>query len=98
MPNTMTGLPVLVRGTRDFGPSKFGRYSGDPPRYTGRRVDLLGRSLRVAPSADPAEVIRRYLTDRRTRSTKELAAKAVVLIYPENRVGEIIWPIANHTS
>ena len=42
-------FPSRWRGTRDFGPSKFGRYSGDPPRYTGRRIDLLGRSLRVDP-------------------------------------------------
>ena len=54
-------FPARWRGTRDFGPSKFGRYSCDPPRYTGRRVDLLGRSLRVELGADPAEVIRRYL-------------------------------------
>jgi hypothetical protein len=90
-------FPPRWRGTRDFGLSKFGRYSGDPPRYTGRRVDLPGRSLRVEPGADPAEAIRRYLAAQRTRSAKELAAKAVVLIHPENRVGEMIWPAANHT-
>ena len=38
-------FPARWRGTRDFGPSKFGRYPGDPPRYSGRRVDLLGRLL-----------------------------------------------------
>jgi len=37
------------------------------------------------------EAIRRYLTVRRTRSAKELAAKAVVLIDPESRLGEIAW-------
>lgn len=25
-------FPARWRGTRDFGPSKFGRYPGDPPR------------------------------------------------------------------
>jgi hypothetical protein len=35
-------FPPRWRGTRDFGLSKFGRYSGDPLRYSGRRVDLLG--------------------------------------------------------
>ena len=91
-------FPARWRGTRDFGPSKFGRYSGDPPRYTGRRVDLLGRSLRVKSGADPAEVIRRYLAARRTRSAQELAAKAAVLIHPEDRVGEIVWPVANEAN
>jgi hypothetical protein len=91
-------FPARWRGTRDFGPSKFGRYPRDAPRYSGRRVDLLGRSLRVEPGADLTEAIRRYLTVRRTRSAKELAAKAVVLIDPESRLGEIAWSGANHTS
>jgi hypothetical protein len=85
-------FPARWRGTRDFGPSKFGRYPGDPPRYSGRRVDLLGRSLAAAPGADPADAIQRYLAARRTESAKALAAKAVVLIDPQNRAGEIVWP------
>jgi hypothetical protein len=86
-------FPARWRGTRDFGPSRFGRYPGDPPRYSGRRVDLLGRSLRAEPGADPADVLRRYLAARRTDSAKALAAKAMVLIHPENRAGEIVWPL-----
>ena len=91
-------FPPRWRGTRDFGPSRFGRYPGDPPRYVGRRVDLLGRSFQVVPDADPAEVIRNYLATRQTRSAKELAAKAVVLLCPESRVGEIVWPVADQTG
>jgi hypothetical protein len=86
-------FPARWRGTRDFGPSRFGRYPGDPPHYSGRRVDLLGRSLPAKPGADPADVLRRYLAARRTDSAKALAAKAVVLIHPENRAGEIVWPL-----
>lgn len=85
-------FPARWRGTRDFGPSKFGRYPGDPPRYSGRRVDLLGRSLPAEQGADPADVLRRYLAARRTASAKALAAKAVILIDPQNRAGEIVWP------
>jgi hypothetical protein len=88
-------FPARWRGTRDFGPSKFGRYPGDPPRYAGRRVDLLGRSLPAGPGADPAEVLRRYLAARRTDSAKALAARAVVLIHPPNRAGEIVWPVSH---
>jgi hypothetical protein len=91
-------FPARWRGTRDFGPSKFGRYPGDPPRYSGRRVDLLGRSLPAEPGADSAEILRRYLTARRTDSAKCLAAKAVVLIDPGNRAGEIVWPADGHAS
>jgi hypothetical protein len=90
-------FPARWLGRRDFGPSKFGRYPGDPPRYSGRRVDLLGRSLPAEPGADPADVLRQYLAARRTDSAKALAAKAVVLIDPRNRAGEIVWP-ASHAS
>ena len=85
-------FPARWRGTKDFGPSKFGRFPGDPPRYAGRRDDLLGRSLPVAPGADPADAIRRYLSARRTKSARALAAKAAVLIHPGSRAGEIVWP------
>ena len=91
-------FPARWRGTRDFGPSKFGRYPGDPPRYSGRRVDLLGRSLPAAPGADPADAIRRYLAARRTESAKALAAKAVILMDPQNRTGEIVWPPGRHAG
>jgi hypothetical protein len=86
-------FPPRWRGTRDFGPSKFGRYPGDPPRYLGRRVDLLGRSLPVRPGADPGAVLQSYLAGRRTGSAKALAAKAAVLVDPQNRAGEIVWPL-----
>jgi hypothetical protein len=85
-------FPPRWRGTRDFGPSKFGRYPGDPARYSGRRVDCLGRSLPAALGADPAEAIRRYLAGRRTESARQLAAKAVILIDQRGRTGEIVWP------
>jgi hypothetical protein len=88
-------FPARWRGTRDFGPSRFGRYPSDPPRYSGRRVDLLGRSLPAEPGADLADVLRRYLAARRTDSAKALAAKAVVLIHPENRAAEIVWPVSH---
>jgi len=85
-------FPARWRGTADFGRSKFGRFPGDPPRHQGRRVDLMGRSLHVPLTADPADVIRNYLSAARTESASALAAKAAVLIVPSDRAGEIIWP------
>lgn len=84
--------PYRWRGTADFGPSKFGRYPGDSPSYTGRRVDFLGRSLPAPPGADPATVLRAYLSAARTASAKALAAKPVILISPEHHVAECVWP------
>lgn len=85
-------FPPRWRGTRDFGPSKFGRYPDDPPRYSGRRVDLLGRSLPVPIGSDPVEALLNYLAARQTDSAKALAAKAMVLIDPPERAGEVVWP------
>lgn len=38
----------------DFGPSRFGRSPEDEPSYEGRRIGLLGRSLKAKPNADPS--------------------------------------------
>jgi hypothetical protein len=78
----------------DFGRSRFGRYPGDPDSFRGRRVDLIGRSLEVPPSADPVEALRRYLTAGRTETARKLARKAVVVLEPDDLRGEIIWPQA----
>jgi hypothetical protein len=88
-------FPYRWRGTADHGPSKFGWYPDDPPSFTGRRVDLLGRSLDVPLDAEPAAVLSDYFSAARTRSAKELAAKAVVLINPEQLAGKVVWPVAS---
>lgn len=85
-------FPYRWRGTADFGPSKFARWPGDPPSYTGRRVDFLGRSVPAPVGADPSAVLRGYLSAARTSSAKALAAKAVILITPEHSAGECVWP------
>lgn len=78
----------------DFGPSRFGRYPRDPAFFHGRRVDLIGRSLDVAPDADPVEAVMHYLADGRTETARQLAKKAVVLLEPEPLRGQVIWPRA----
>ena len=87
-------FPYRWRGTADYGRSKFGRYPGDLPSFTGRRVDLLGRSLDAPPGAEPAAALRGWLSAARTETARQLAAKAVVLITPGHRAGEVIWPAA----
>jgi hypothetical protein len=77
---------------RRFRSVEIGRYSGDPNRCGGRRVDLVGRLLPVPLTADPADIVRSYLTAARTASSRHLAAKAVVIINPSDRAGEIVWP------
>ncbi|HZR54804.1 MAG TPA: hypothetical protein VFB06_35555 [Streptosporangiaceae bacterium] len=84
-------FPYRWRGTADYGPSKFGRFPGDPQSFTGRRVDRLGRSLAVPLDADPATVLQDYIATARTASAKALAAEAAVLIYPKELAGKVVW-------
>lgn len=84
-------FPHRRRGKRDFGDSKFGRRPKDFKHFVGRRVDLLSRSLRVRPSADPLEVINEYLSKPRTKSARKLAQKAVVIIDPPDLRGHVAW-------
>jgi hypothetical protein len=85
-------FPFRWRTETDFGPSQFGRYPADPASFRGRRVDLLGRSLPVLPSADPIQAVRSYLRAGRTETARQLARKAVVLIDPESARGDVVWP------
>lgn len=76
----------------DLGDPKFGR-TPDSPRFVGRRVDCLGRSLDVECNTDPVSAIRAYLSYARTRSAQELAKKAVVLVEPRGLSGVVVWPL-----
>ena len=84
-------FPSRRVGKRDFGPSKFGK-NPDDAHYSGRRVDLLARSIRFSLTSDPAQSIREYLARPSTKTAQELSRKAVVLIEPKSFVGEIVWP------
>jgi hypothetical protein len=91
------GVTFPYRRSRhlDFGPSKFGRWSRELPKFrhfAGRRVDLFMRDLPVTADADPADALRSYLRARKTKTAKALVAKGLVLIDPPDRRGEIIWP------
>lgn len=85
-------FPYRRMGGRDFGSTKFGRHPSNADRYKGRGVDLLGRSLKCSKNADPVKMIRDYLKNRETKSANELSKKAVVMLFPENLFGKVIWP------
>lgn len=78
---------------RDFGLSKFGRWPHDPPKFVGRRIDLLWRTLLWPVDGDPVQAVRHYLRGGKPGSTPwHLAQKAVVLLRPTERMGEVAWP------
>lgn len=86
------GYPYRRRGVEDFGDSELGRHPDDHG-FQGRRVDLLGRALKVATTADPVTSIRNYLRAGGTATARELAKKAVVVIDPGARFSQVAWPL-----
>lgn len=75
----------------DFGDDKFGRSEISNPLFTGRRVDLMARSLPVEPNTSIVDALRDYLSNPKTQTACELAEKAVILLEPE--LGMVVWPI-----
>lgn len=84
-------FPPRRHGFQDFGPSKFGRNPNDKPRFTGRRVDVLGRSISMLRSETPIQSVQRYLREGRTESSRRLAERPVVVVWPSEDCGRIIW-------
>ena len=85
-------FPYRRRGEKDFGISKFGCHPSDAENFKGRRIEMMGRSLKVRKSTDPVKTIRNYLSKPTTKSAKELRQKAVVFLAPERYMGRIVWP------
>jgi hypothetical protein len=83
-------FPYRRNASADFGDPKFGR-SQNWGHFIGRRVDLLGRSMKVSPHESPADTLRRYLSSSRTASACALAKKAMVLVYPRAQLGTVVW-------
>lgn len=84
-------FPPRRHGRQDFGPSKFGRNPNEEARFTGRRVDVLGRSIEKLRSETPIEAVQRYLRMHHTQSARRLAERPVVVLWPSPWRGRVIW-------
>ena len=74
----------------DFGPSRFGAHPIDRAKgYGGRRVDIMGRSIRFEQGESTVAAVRRWLQSG-TNSALHLAARPMIAIYPDAILGEII--------
>jgi hypothetical protein len=82
-------FPVRRLQRRDFGKSRFGRHPGDTG-FLGRQVHLLGRS--IEDRQDPVSSIQSYLAQGRTHTAIELSRKVVVLLWPADLRGTVVWP------
>jgi hypothetical protein len=86
-------FPYRRHATADFGNPKFGK-SPNWEHFVGRRVDLLGRSMDVSSQASAVDASRGYLSSLSTASARALAKKAMILIYPHELLGTVVWPLS----
>lgn len=85
-------FPPQKRFREDYGRSRFGRDPALPESFAGRAVDVQGRSLRVAPGADPVTTLQAWLRTRPTPTARSLSAGTLVLLEPEPLLGYCVWP------
>jgi hypothetical protein len=55
-------------------------------------VDVIGRSIGFADSETPVEAVQRYLRETRSTSARLLSERPVIVIWPANACGQVIWP------
>lgn len=90
--------PYRARKSVDSKFDKFGVHPLDAIKgYEGRRVDLIGRAIDVdiirRNKSDPKDCVIEYLKRQRTKTTQELAKKAIIGLWPKTILGKVIWPV-----
>jgi hypothetical protein len=92
---TSITYPVRRRSVKDFGTDKFGTtYPGANiknfhPEFIGRNIDLMARN--IDKTGDYIESIQNYLKNQNSPTAYYLSQKAVVVLYPEEDIGKILW-------
>ncbi len=89
-PFNETHLPYRTIWNWDYKNPKFGRHPSMPD-YCGRKVDVLVRSIKNYSTDDPIGTIHQFLQSENTATSKALAKKAAVMLYPESLIGEVVW-------
>ena len=69
---------------------KFGRHPISDG-YSGRRIDVLVRSIKNCSMDDPLKTLHKFLQYENTASSRELAKKAIVLLSPKTLLGTVAW-------
>jgi len=83
-------LPYRTIWNWDYKNPKFGRHPSISG-YTGRIVDVLVRSIKNYTENDPVKTLHQFLQYENTASSRALAKKAVVILYPESLLGKVVW-------
>jgi hypothetical protein len=90
-------FPPRWRGKCDFGPSRFGSNPDDGPRYSGRRIDVLGRDIPVPRGISAEQAVVNYLRDGGTKSARAWAKRPLIALMPDDMIGRVIWPCFTST-
>jgi hypothetical protein len=90
-PHEAMPFPYRWRGTVDFGDSKFGRDADSRPNFRGRRVDIAGRSIPIEDGETGVAAVQKYLNERRTDTALSLAEHPVIVLWPHELLGNVIW-------
>ena len=85
-------FPYRRNVQRDFGDPKFGKTPG-ASQFTGKCVDLIGRSIPWAKGQTPINILQHWLIYSNNKSPHLLTKKAVIIIEPEDYLGLVAWPI-----
>jgi hypothetical protein len=83
-------LTVVAARNPNMG-ALMARWSNE---HVGRRVDLMMRGLPCDPEDNPADAIRTWLASgvmKPGASPWHLRQKAVILVDPPERRGEVVW-------
>ena len=64
----------------------------DGDRFKGRRVDVIGRSIRMPENETPIESVQRYLREAGSESARLLSERPAIVVWPPNDCGRIVWP------
>jgi len=83
-------LPYRTYWNWDYQNPKFGCHPSIPD-YSGRKVDVLVRSIKNYTHNEPIKTIHQFLEDENTASSRELAKKAAVMLSPESLLGQVVW-------
>ncbi len=85
------GFHPMWHRTRDFGPSKFG-HNPEEINYIGRRMDFYGRSIPSLTGDTIKSALERWIRSGVPNSSPwYLFQKAVVAIFPEDIIGNVLW-------
>jgi len=83
-------LPYRTVWSCDFENQKFGSHP-EQKEYIGRGIDIILRSIKTDVGNNPIDTIYNYFEFEKTKTSKLLAQKAVVILEPENLFGKTIW-------